>query len=113
MTKKIELPKSVRVGYLDYEIEDWNPQDANSSSRYGEHSSLTQKIRVDTQYGPARTAKTLLHEILHACSHQGGYASIDKPNEEQTVSQFSDMLLQVWQDNPNVMEWIGKHARSK
>ncbi len=117
MTEKskqlIELPESVRVGCLDYEIEDWNSQRANCSGRYGECSTMTQIIRVDTQYGHVRTASTLLHEILHACAHHGAYQCIEKPSEEQTVTHFSEMIAQVWQDNPDVMEWIGKHVRRK
>lgn len=113
MTKEIKLPKHVRIGCFNFEIEQWTAQDASSSARYGECSIMVQRIRVDTQYGPVRAANTLLHEILHACSRLGGYDDIENPNEEQTVSQFTDTLLQVWQDNPDVMEWIGRHGGSK
>jgi len=109
----IELPKHVRIGCFNYEIENWNSQAATSAARYGESSSMTQTIRVDDQFGPVRTATTLLHEILHECSRHGGYGAIENPSEEQIVCQFTDLLCQVWQDNPSVMEWIGKHMRSK
>lgn len=117
MTEKnkptIELPKRVRIGALDFEIENWDSQEASSSRRYGECNSTTQKIRVDTQFSAVRTASTLLHEILHQCCNHGAYYVLEKPTEEQTVTQFTDMLTQVWQDNPDVMEWIGKNVRSK
>ena len=109
----IELPNRVRVGYFNYEIVNWNSQDAIDAARYGQCSSMKQQIRVDTQFGPVRTASTLLHEILHACCRQGGYDAIEHPSEEQTVTQFTDVLSQVWQDNPDVMEWIGKNVGSK
>lgn len=113
MAFDVELPKSVRVGYLDYTIEHWTAQDASSAARYGECATMLQRIRVDTQFGLVRAANTLLHEILHASCNQGSYNSIEHPTEEQTVSQLADVLIQIWQDNPDVMEWISKNARAK
>ena len=100
----MELPKSIRVGFRTYRIEDWRPQSAASRGVYGEHSSMEGEIRIDRSYGPIKTADTLLHELLHACFAVG--ALQDNDDEERTVTVLAHQMTQVMRDNRELVEWL-------
>lgn len=102
------LPKKVRVGYASYTIENWSTELATAASMYGECDNLNHIIRVRADLNPQEAANTLLHEIMHAAWKVGG---CDEGDQEKVVTILSNILTQVWQDNPDVMEWIGKHAK--
>lgn len=109
MTNKIELPKSVRVGYATYKIEEWPVELANAAARHSECDKLNHIIRVRTDMKACETANSLLHEILHAIWNVG---AIDSGDEEKCVTIFANQLIQIMQDNPVVMDWITKNART-
>lgn len=113
MSDKIKLPESVRVGYRVYTIEAWASSEASGARRYGQCCHLSLKIKVDLTYGPVQAAETLLHELLHACWVVSSLDDIESPIEEVAVGHLSGILTQVFQDNPEVMDWIGKHARGE
>lgn len=109
MTEEIKLPKSVRVGNRNYKIEPLRKaSDLTTLSTNGAHCFETGIIEVVDTLDQERTAETLLHEILHACWIQGDLPDSD---EEHMVTMLARVLTQVWQDNPEVMEFIGKNAR--
>ena len=105
-----DLPKSVKVGWRDYKIVDWEPRAASASKRYGECSHLECEIRIDMTYGTRQAASTLLHEIMHAVCSLWNYEKVNE--EEKVVSALGDGLSTVWRDNPTVMEWIGINIMS-
>lgn len=100
----MKLPTTVRIGYRDFAIEDWDTKQAASSSRYGECDKANAIIRVDTTYGPVKSASTLLHEIMHGCYDIVGLT--DEDNEERTVTQLSNQMTQVFRDNPDVLAYL-------
>lgn len=98
------LPKCVKVGAWNYEIQRWDSKDADDARKYGETSNNQKIIRVDDSFTPQQTASTLLHEIIHAiyCRWR-----IEKPfDEEQIVDRLTEGLSAVWRDNPEVCFWI-------
>lgn len=101
------LPKQLKVGAFDYEIESWDSLAAESSMRYGECSMLQQKIRVAENLGPQHQGQTLLHEILHAACQQQSILE-DGDEQEEVVRALSLGLAAVMRDNPKVFEWILK-----
>lgn len=101
------FPTTIRIGYSDFEIVDWNSKEASSAGRYGECDKANAVIRVDTTYGSIKAASTLLHEILHGCFDVAGIDEAD--SEERTVTQLSNILTQVLRDNPHLVAYLG-HA---
>ncbi len=100
---------TIRVGYRDFAVEDWNRQTAVSAERYGECDKNYGIIRVSTDYGPHRTAATLIHETLHACYAVSGLA--DKEPEEKVVTVLSQVLAQVIRDNPDFVAYLSEALR--
>lgn len=98
------LPTSIRVGFRHYTVIKWDQTDSFMTGSMGDHCSLQCKIRIANGLNPAQTANTLLHEVFHACYH---YAELmDKDGEERIVSGMSNVLCQVWQDNPELIAFL-------
>lgn len=102
----MDLPKTVRIGALDYEIEQWAPRAAQSAQRYGEHSSVEQVIRVDMSQHPQRVREVLLHEILHGIYRMIHFEEVENPSEEFLVANTAAALTQVMADNPELRAWL-------
>lgn len=100
------LPTTIKVGFVDYLIESWEPKTAAGAHRYGECSHLDQAIRVDFSHDARQSAHTLLHEIMHAASRLQDVE--DGLTEEQFVSRVSNGLATIWRDNPAVLAWISE-----
>jgi hypothetical protein len=98
------FPKSIRIGYRDFAVEDWDTKHASVAGRLGECDRANAVIRIDTSYGPVQSAETLLHEVLHGCF---GIAGIDEADsEERTVTHLSAQLAQVFRDNPELLAYL-------
>lgn len=102
---KQPLPAKLKVGYVDYKIEDWEPAQADASCRYGETDRVRRIIRIDTTHSPQQSAETTLHEIIH-CVWQMWNLPGDKDKEEKIVTAIASGLATLWRDNPDVFEWI-------
>ncbi len=102
-----DLPKSVKVAWRDYKIENWDRREAAGAGRYGETVHASKTIKIDMSYGSRQAASTLLHEIMHASAAMWNYQESSK--EEEVVSAFQHGLSTVWRDNPDVFAWIGHH----
>ena len=97
-----QLPCQVRVLAFDIDIVDWKPHDARG--KFGEFSSLENIIRVDFSTDKINVVDTLLHEINHAI--YWAYGIDDEDKEERTVATFSSAWVQVYRDNPWLIEFI-------
>ena len=97
----MKLPKSVRVGYLDYDV----CSISDISHRYGELHGLTDntkhEIHVYQKAAKVEVANTFLHEIMHACFWT---YSLKEENEEGIVTVLANALCQVFRDNPEVLD---------
>lgn len=100
------LPKSIRVGYRDYAVLDWNAMEASSARRLGEadHHALIIRVRADLPRQVA--AEVLLHEILHCCFWSGAIEHRD--HEERIVLTLGNQLSQVWRDNPEFVAFMSE-----
>ncbi len=99
------LPKKLKVGYVDYRIEDWDTAQADASARYGETDRVRRIVRVDTTHSSQQSAETLLHEVLH-CVYSMWNLPGDKDKEEKIITAMASGLATVWRDNPDVFSWI-------
>lgn len=100
------IPTTVKVGYRDYAIIDWNPAHAARASRYGECVHPEREIRVSTEHGYREAAQTLLHEIYHAIF--ASFPVYEQDAEERIVTGLSACFAAVWRDNPGVIAWINE-----
>jgi hypothetical protein len=105
--KTVPFPTTLRIGYRDFVIEQWDAKAASGAGKYGECDRNHAIIRVDTSYGPVQSAETLLHEVMHGCFGVAGIA--DEDNEERTITHLSAQLTQVLRDNPHLLAYLG-HA---
>lgn len=104
------MPTTVKIGWRDFAIEEWEHIKANAARRYGEQSDVEGKIRVDISFGHQRAAETLLHEILHAIHNVFDLGK--SPDDERIVTVTSNGIATVWRDNPPVMRWISEGLTS-
>ena len=88
----------------------WEPLDASGQSKFGMFSSLQGVIRVRSDLPPQELANTLLHEVLHAAHFVGGMQGGEK-EEEDTVIILSNVLCQVWRDNPEFVAFMSEAVR--
>lgn len=107
MKIKSNMPTKVKIGWRDYQIENWAATDAVGADRYGETSHTGNLIRVCSLYGTRQAAQTLLHEICHGIFAVWTMSKDD--DEERQVRILSQGLSAVWRDNPGVLAWIGEH----
>jgi len=53
-----DLPKSVKVAWRDYKIENWDRREAAGAGRYGETVHASKTIKIDMSYGSRQAAST-------------------------------------------------------
>lgn len=101
------LPRSIRIGPFDYQIEKWAPLASLAVHRWGECSSteLVLRIQVDMP-SPQKAIDTFLHEVSHAIFHVFGVEDGDK--EERIVGLTATAWVQVYRDNPWLLKWLAK-----
>ena len=105
----MNLPKSVKVGYLTYRIVPWNSHEANGAGRLGETVHETRTIKIEMTHEAPHTAEALLHEIIHCVFDV--FNIEDDDDQERTTTALGSGLATVWHDNPELMAWIGKSLR--
>lgn len=111
LSKEIKLPERVRVGYRHYKISALpDPGPSVRKTHFGWMDYDGGRIVIEQDADPEMQAQVLLHEIIHACWKNG---ELPTKHEELIISVLSHNLTQVFQDNPEVMDWIGKQARAK
>ena len=97
------MPKSVKVGALTYSI---IRKPASGMSNCLGHCGFDDlQIWVRQRLKKAKAQETLVHELLHACTHPS--VNGDKRHtDEQFVEAVAPVLLQVLQDNPELVEYL-------
>lgn len=99
------MPSSIRVGFRDYRVLDWDPREANVAGRLGECDRQNGVIRVRSDLSAQMRAGVLWHEVLHAVYDMGDLAA---DNEEKVVTIMANQTLQVWRDNPDLVAYISE-----
>lgn len=85
---QLKLPKQVRVGFRTYRIEP-----------FGAAGPLT-----ELSANGVHCFESALIQIV---------GTLDREQAAHIVTVLARILTQVWQDNPDVMDWIGKHAGAR
>lgn len=99
------LPKNIRVGAFDVAIDKWDASQSASSQRYGEFSSIEQRVSIQLDMSTRHKAvDTFLHEITHAIFWAYGIEDEDK--EERITGVLSTGWTAFYRDNPWLLDWI-------
>jgi hypothetical protein len=90
---EIVIPKKIRVGGLNYNIEvnDATAKEMESSSLYGQCSGTLQRIRLWSRATPQKVSGTFIHEVLHAIDDV--YDNSEITEKQNTV--LANGLLQI------------------
>jgi hypothetical protein len=107
--KRIELPKSIRILHRDYSVryfpDDVDPEcDGLCEFRIGRISSVT-TLSNDL------ILETLLHEVNHAVNFAANVD--DETTEEDQVHRTTPIWMQVWRDNPELLNLLTRYCKGK
>ena len=101
----MDLPKHLKIGFLDYAVEPFLKAEADALKLYGQADHQKQLIRIQTEgVSDARVAEILIHEILHCVWHCWRIYNTD--DEERTVDALGHGLATVLLDNPELAMWL-------
>ena len=112
-TVSSDLPKSVKIGYRDIEIEYVAPdfKTDNLTDCYGEYRAREGKILVQQNLCGLEMANVVLHECLHAIAYGSGLNQANGPlkeddGEELVVNQMTNYLIGMFRDNDWFLDFI-------
>ena len=100
----MKIPKVVRVGGVDYDVEL-----AHSLDKFGElHGLITldeNLIEIRRCGSKDFMVQTFMHELLHAIQYHIGAEFSDKELEnERIIDAVAKSLYMVMQDNPGIFD---------
>jgi hypothetical protein len=93
---------TVRISHYDFKIERVKGKTMAANEVFGLCDKNKQVIYMDTTATDSVQLDTLLHEILHGIWWTGALEDEDK--EERIVSVLATGLVQVFKDNPSILE---------
>lgn len=106
----MNLPKTYRIGHLDFKTEFVNNPRDNGVPFWGRHSASRQTMTLDADLKamPQRLKEVVLHELLHGLmdSYHPEAKTLDKEAEEKMVSALSVGLATFIRDNRKMMEFL-------
>jgi len=109
----IDLPRSVKIGYRDIEIQYVKPdfKTEEMTDCYGQYKSRFGVIQIQPDICGQESANTMLHEILHACCYGSGLNQAksvlkEEDDEEIVVNQLTNYLMGAFRDNPWLLDFI-------
>jgi len=102
---KIQVPKSIKVGYRDYKLEEWKQTVATANEAQGQFFQKEGIIGYVASEKGVCHANTLLHELMHAIIYQWNI-ELDEKKEENLVNTLSNGLTTIFVDNPDLMDYL-------
>jgi len=106
----IALPKTIKIGWATYIVENWPESEARDRHRAGEILFNKLKIRINDACPPAKRAETLLHEIAHAINDVWAVTPIDLAKDSQPEEQLACLMGSGWAtvlcDNPDLRRFL-------
>lgn len=101
------LPSSIRVGPYDVGIVIRSSEQQRELEDHGLFSGRWLQIEIEPDATScAFMADTFLHEVTHAIYYVWGIR--DEDDEERTVSTLTTGKIQVYRDNPWLLDWLKK-----
>jgi predicted metallopeptidase len=88
------LPDKVNIAGIEYKVKEVLGLEQKHGLLGQVLYSITE-IEIDNRLSKARKEQVFVHELLHACFYEAGYAE----QEEDVVNRVSAVLYQVLKDN--------------
>lgn len=105
-----DLPKSLRIGYRVYSVEEYDAELADAAGDLGECNKSIARIRVKLAgLDRAEIANVLLHELFHGIWRD---RDLDPSYEEPVITALVNGFLSVWKDEPELIRFISESLSS-
>lgn len=99
------LPKSIKIGYRDYKLEEWKQTVATANEASGQLFIKEGVIGYNQEEKGVSHANTILHEIIHGIVYQWNM-ELDERREESIVNSLTNGLTTVFVDNPQLLDYL-------
>ena len=101
-------PDKIRILSTVYKIQ-WVSRGV-AQGACGWHDGSTNTIGIREEAHPSEIADTFLHEVLHALWRM--LALGNEARNEGVCTVLATGLATVWNENPDVFEWLGEQVLS-
>ena len=103
------LPKTVRVGCVNYSFTFYPCKDSRQYESFGETESDDAVITLRKSMTTEQALNTVIHEILHAVWHDHAMSQKKDLEEEYVVTSLANGLSSVIATNPKLAGWLKEH----
>ena len=109
------IPETVKVGWNNVKFSFVDPSFIKESDCFGQYLSRECKIEIQKELDGDQLINTVLHEIIHCIIYnsslnQDGGPLTDDKSEEQVTNSITNWLLNVFWDNPWLIELLKKRS---
>jgi hypothetical protein len=109
------VPETVKVGWNTVSLSFVDPSFIKESDCFGQYLSRECKIEIQKELSGDQLINTILHEIIHCIIYnsslnQDGGPLTDDKSEEQVTNSITNWLLNVFWDNPWLIELLKKRS---
>ncbi len=109
------IPKTVKVGWNNVKFSFVDPSFIKESDCFGQYLSRECKIEIQKELDGDQLINTVLHEIIHCIIYnsslnQDGGPLTDDKHEEQVTNSITNWLLNVFWDNPWLIDFLKKRS---
>jgi|GEM_PF-1242322 hypothetical protein len=109
------VPKTVKVGWNTVKLSFVEPSFIKESDCFGQYISRECKIEIQKELEGDQLINTVLHEIIHCIIYnsslnQDGGPLTDDKHEEQVTNSITNWLLNVFWDNPWLIDLLKKRS---
>ena len=109
------IPETVKVGWNTIKFNFVDPSFIKESDCFGQYLSRECKIDIQKELEGDQLINTVLHEIIHCIIYnsslnQDGGPLTDDKNEEQVTNSITNWLLNVFWENPWLVDLLKKKS---
>ena len=109
------VPETVKVGWNTVKLSFVEPSFIKESDCFGQYISRECNIEIQKELEGDQLINTILHEIIlcivyNSSLNQDGGPLTDDKHEEQVVNSITNWLLNVFWDNPWLIELLKKRS---
>ena len=109
------IPETVKVGWNTIKFNFVDPSFIKESDCFGQYLSRECKIDIQKELEGDQLINTVLHEIIHCIIYnsslnQDGGPLTDEKSEEQVANSITNWLLNVFWENPWLVDLLKKKS---
>ena len=101
------MPKKIKIGHGDYDVKHVSKKTNGSKVKdLGECDYVNQVITLFGNQAPSEISDSILHECLHGYIRNFNIPFKSLREEEKYVRQFTGMMITLFKDNPELMDYL-------